>query len=83
MHACLLMASHLINSWNLCSSRSSNKERGRQLAAAGHARAALDLYSKALEATPQMARVWIEVRCATSWPHQVVNVSRSALRGTC
>jgi hypothetical protein len=43
------------------SNRSMNRERGRQLAAAGNSRAAQDMFVRALEATPEMARTLIEV----------------------
>lgn len=44
-----------------CSSRTANRERGRQLAAAGNTRAAMEMYQRAVEVTPQMARAFMEV----------------------
>eukprot|EP00892_Ulva_mutabilis_P007615 jgi/Ulvmu1/5225/UM022_0018.1 len=42
------------------SSRAANRERGRQLAAAGNTRAAMEMYQRAVEVTPQMARAFME-----------------------
>lgn len=46
------------------SSRAANRERGRQLASAGNKRAAMEMYQRSVEVTPQMARAFMEALTA-------------------